>query len=229
MTALPSPQHVVPAGGTLRFRVIAADKRTSDVWRIWTIKTTADVYVAARSVASEIKISLHASGVWQHGLTSTAAIEAGVDASKRLFQRWTSHPELVPGWQRPVQIILANAQLQHGAPRPPASVISVPAPNSRSASIIEIWIETPGQHNPIELTDSFLIGVVHRGDGGSVWVVSRQADLPWVPAERFDINIKEARSQRSSSGLPSSALRRIAVHDVDPDSGTLILCELAVD
>jgi hypothetical protein len=49
----------------------------------------------------------------------------------------------------------------------------------------------PGWQRPLELHDSVLIGMIARGDGGSVWIVGRQADLPWTTADPFADQIEE--------------------------------------
>jgi hypothetical protein len=225
----PSTWDRVPAGGVLRFQIVDTGDRASEAWRIWTTATTADVYIGARSIANDIKVSLHQSGIWQHGFSEDGAKKAGVDAKDRLFQRWKAHADLIPGWQRPVQIIFAADQLQAGGTTQPETVRKVSAPARHNAAIVELWMESPGEHPPLRVDDAAQIDMISRGDEGSVWVFSRAFDLPWVPAERFRLELAQARESRKSLGLPPSGLRRIAVHELDEDTGTLILCELAVD
>jgi hypothetical protein len=55
-----------------RFGVHDTDGRQSSVFRVWRGKKTSDIYVAGRSVAGDLKASLHQSGVWQVALTSSA-------------------------------------------------------------------------------------------------------------------------------------------------------------
>jgi hypothetical protein len=57
----------IDPGGTLRFAVTAEDGRRSADWRVWTARNSDDIYVAARQVVGDFKVSLHQSGSWQHG------------------------------------------------------------------------------------------------------------------------------------------------------------------
>ncbi len=214
----------------MRFQVVDAQDRASEAWRVETRLKTTNIYIGSRSRFSEVKVSLHESGVWQHGLTAErGAPMAGIDPKDRLFQRWEHHPELVPGWQRPVQIILSNSELRADAPEQPDSVIRVPAPTTASSSIVEVWIETPGIHAPLRVDAATQIGMMELVNGGSLWVVNRAVDLPWLPSKRFATQVGEARKSRESSALPTDGVRRIVLHGVEESSGTLILCELAVD
>jgi hypothetical protein len=52
-----------------RFGVGSADGPRSAVWRLWTGKGTSDVYVAARTLGGNLKVSLHESGVWRYAFT----------------------------------------------------------------------------------------------------------------------------------------------------------------
>ena len=83
---------------TVRFAVVADDGRRSAEWRLWTGKgkPTDETYLAPRSRAGEMKVSLHASGYAQHGLTGPARdrLRAG---DKHAFDRWETSSAVAAG------------------------------------------------------------------------------------------------------------------------------------
>lgn len=60
-------------GFVTRFGVSAADGRRSSIWRVWADRGKSDIYVAMRSVAGIVKVSLHQSGDCNASMTQQAA------------------------------------------------------------------------------------------------------------------------------------------------------------
>jgi hypothetical protein len=87
-------------GGT-RFAVGTPDGAHSSVWRVWAYRS--DVYVAARSIVSEMRVSLHASGKWRAAFTEKhlKRPQPFIDPSRdRAVDKWERPPEFAPGWTR---------------------------------------------------------------------------------------------------------------------------------
>lgn len=76
----------------IRFAVGEPGGARSSVWRVWMNDRRDDVYIAARSLASEVKVSLHPD-FWYYGFTSTHAARAsslvppGADRKKFVWDR----------------------------------------------------------------------------------------------------------------------------------------------
>jgi uncharacterized protein YfaT (DUF1175 family) len=73
-----------------------------------------DVYIAARVAASEMKVSLHGSGVWRDAFTEKhlARENALIDSSRdRAVDRWSRPPEFAPGWTRAFAIIVPSSEV----------------------------------------------------------------------------------------------------------------------
>lgn len=105
----------------LRFAVVAADGRRSSVWRVWT--QADEAYLATRSMAGQVKISLHASGYCQHGLTQR--VRDLMPLGEQAFDRWYQ-PQGQPGVLEPAyQIYFPGSELllQQEPPPPSASLI----------------------------------------------------------------------------------------------------------
>lgn len=80
----------------------------SSVWRIWKSRNKDDVYVAPRSVAGQIKGSLHASGLCSFAVT--AQHHAAISSAKpdRHITSWRRRPTPTDGYTNSVQILFAE-------------------------------------------------------------------------------------------------------------------------
>lgn len=136
----------VPPGGAVRFRLVGEAGLTSTSWIVWTTRRTDDVYVAGRQSAGWTKVSLHASGVWQHGVVKERTTELGVHPDDRLFSRWTHHPERATGWTLAVLIVVPHGELRAPHKPPEATKIrEIPAPGRGERSLSRSGWKLPGQ------------------------------------------------------------------------------------
>jgi hypothetical protein len=101
-----------------RFGVKAGDGRQSSVWRIWVPTGKSDVYVAARSIAGKLKVSLHSSGVWREGFTREFSENPGSFAlppGDRARQKWRRPAEFAPGLTMAYQVLIPESELWRSA------------------------------------------------------------------------------------------------------------------
>src|SRR3954454_17247529 len=94
----------------IRFGVRAPDGRQSSVRRLWT--HNGDVYIAARSIAGELKASLHKSGVWRWALTEAHQRSVGsliAPEADRAVRSWRRPPEVGPGLTRALEIVVPSS------------------------------------------------------------------------------------------------------------------------
>lgn len=117
----------------------------SQLWRIWHGDNNSDVYVGARSVAGEVRVSLHESGKYRlaftnkHQMRPDALIPLGADRAKH---KWGRPAEFVPGLTRAFAIEIPAAEL-----RTPKS----PDPLKKPA----MWLAPPPEGHQVEI-DLFL-------------------------------------------------------------------------
>jgi hypothetical protein len=72
-----------------RFAVGSAEGPRSAVWYLWTGKGTSDVYIAARALIGNLKVSLHESGVWRIAFTEEHKEgQASTHDKDRVIERW---------------------------------------------------------------------------------------------------------------------------------------------
>ncbi len=92
----------MPKNHTFRFRLLAPNGNTSQVWRLWA--KNCDVYLGARSIAHEYKASFHASGQCHVGLSMRLRQELVANPA------WEGQSRLYDTWTRKVEDCVDNAQ-----------------------------------------------------------------------------------------------------------------------
>lgn len=89
----------------------------SGVWRIWTAKPPKnDIYIACRSAAGNLKVSLHESDIWRVAFTKQFAdnlFNESENISKdRLIEEWKRPNEIVQGATLAFRILIPNSELE---------------------------------------------------------------------------------------------------------------------
>lgn len=149
----------------------------SNVWRIWSHKD--ELYVAPRSVAGQVKTSLHSSGRSRHAFTSAAKSQFVPDGDRAWF-KWTQPSEFVRGARLVLEVIVPSDELSTPAVEPLADekatiTLLDPAP-SGEATIFSLVITEPGREvngypQPEGGVPSALIASWAMPTRGTLWVV----------------------------------------------------------
>jgi hypothetical protein len=164
------------------FRVAVGDSNgaQSTVWRIWTNRT--DVYVSARDIAGDIKVSLHQSGTSQIGFTAESAEKRGIHPHARLASRW--HRPTGGKVVREFQIIIPASEvvpLRHQAGRK-ADISWQPVSSPGTCTYLTLfhgagWSADP---DPLLQVDDVLVTQLESWalpNGDHVWVTLHAAAL----------------------------------------------------
>ena len=96
----------------VRFAVGSPDGPHGTTWRIWVNRN--DVYVAARSAATDMKVSLHASGSWRAAFTERhmASENPLISTDRdRAVDRWNRPAEFATGWTRAFTIVVPASEV----------------------------------------------------------------------------------------------------------------------
>jgi hypothetical protein len=100
-----------------RFGIGSADGPRSAAWRLWTGKGKSDVYIAARTLVADVKVSLHESGVWRFAFTKEYwEGRASTSAEDRMIERW-NRPPPINGITPAFMVVVPSGEL--GLPRHP--------------------------------------------------------------------------------------------------------------
>ena len=166
----------LPPGSPLKF-VLEDPSRgnCSSIWRVWTGKSTDDVYICETETGSEWKTSLHNDwGKWRIAMTTEAANRDGIH---RVIL--SEHERVIPaadGWSEGTALLIPCSDLRP-PPRPiPDEVIRAPTSPSHSAIGVRLLLQEPGSTTYTRL-DGFGLGVLERPNGGGVYAVAQTTSL----------------------------------------------------
>lgn len=124
----------------LRFAVGDPSGPRSSVWRIWMNDRRDDVYIAARALASDLKVSLHPE-FWYFGFTKqhidrgSSVLPSGSDRKMRV---WSRPAEFGAGWTRAFSIVV-----------PASQVVEAPTPYTGSEAV---WFPKPAEGEAVHFT-----------------------------------------------------------------------------
>jgi hypothetical protein len=192
----------------VRFAVGSTDGPRGSVWRIWVNRN--DVYVAARVAASEMKVSLHASGKWRSAFTERhvqredALISSDRD---RAVDKWERPAEFAPGWTRAFVIVVPASEVVPSAaiiPDPQEIIWIDPLPEGW-ATIFTVLLSAPdatgsdgrgfataaGREHFTEV-----VTAIELENGGRAWVVAHAEEL----SDEWRRNLEALRGQVLQEG-----------------------------
>jgi hypothetical protein len=227
---VPGGELILPAGETLRFGVMdPGSGRRSNTWRIWSGragKPSDEVYVSTRTLASEMKVSLHSSGNARLAYTSAAAPRYLPPDADRAVAKWRVAPEFVPGWRVGFKLVFPESELRAWpAPEPGEDKVTfLAAPRPGDAWLVNVFLAAPGA--PVFATGpgSVPMAHLHLASGGTVAVVGREipVDPSWYRPDT-EMLVAEMRA----SGVNADDLPYIAVLGEQED-GTRLFTEYAL-
>jgi hypothetical protein len=173
----------------VRFAVGDPDGPQSPVWRLWTSRNTSDVFLAARTIADQAKVTFHESGRWRKAFTEKYAggpnpyVKPGED---RATAKWWRPPEVAPGITRGFFIMVPTSELT--SPKvtfasKPDTVWVPPAPTGRATCLTLFFIAPHADIGRITTNigriSSFFqsVGYLSLRNGETVWVVAHHQQM----------------------------------------------------
>jgi hypothetical protein len=216
---LQAPKQIVdPKDRTIRFRVEDDAGLSSATWVVKGSKNGDDVYIGARAIMSEIKLSLH-SGTWRMAYTaeSTHAKTLGPDQD-RLLTRWAvTSDDLTHGWRHALTITIPPSSLCKLPPDPSPSARTAVylAPENGWGMRFDVLLGDPDEHRSgLTVVSAGNVGRLTLRTGRAVWVVA--TDVP-VTAE-YERQVELAREAARAHPTPD-AIRRGWAWGSDPADG----------
>lgn len=214
--------------------------RRGTIWRLWSNRDAADVYVASRATAGEMKVSLHESGDWRLQIVDpirpkTVHFADHDPQDGRILGQWSRPAPNEAGWTKALTIALPGTEVT----RVPADGVSFDdvrwckAPGKREQGEFVVWLVRPdrGAHNlRVLLTEGVHIDVVDSlelADGQAVVVLGlvgprRTGDLRAIERVRDNSTPPPTDWDRSPELGPRSL-----IHGSDPD-GCPMLYDLGI-
>lgn len=206
----------VPGKGS-RIQLTDGGRRQSTVWRIFSARHAADLYITPLMVGGAVKVSLHQSGSWNVGLTAEHAAQSGIQAHTRHWEVWKrgGGEDVGPGLTRAWYLMIPDEELRVGVPDPKA--YPIPAVGPGHAASIEVLIAL-NDGPTLVFEETAIIGLWRlAGRAESCLVISRR--IPWSPD--LQAWAKELRvqlvAQAEAAGVAPSADHRYYVHGHNAD------------
>jgi hypothetical protein len=195
----------------LRFAVGAPAGPRSAVWRIWMNDRRDDVYIAARALASELKVSLHPE-FWYFGFTKqhtrrgSSVVPSGSD---RKMHVWSRPVEFGTGWTRAFSIVVpASEVVEASSPYTGSEAVWFPQPADGEAVHFTVLLSKPdaargrrGYPNADGFGDSTeFLTRLNMTTGEQLWVLAHIA--PMTDGET-------ARLEKARAGLDDHSRQRL--------------------
>ena len=189
----------------LRFCIGSPSQSQSTSWKVWTQR--GDVYLASRSVASDLKVSLHESGECQYSYTSKWAMETGARNRERHLERWKRRrPHPISRTVHLFRVILPGSELRRATAdvKPPRGLVWYPPPPSGQSVHVDLWLTPPdseGQTQAHFMND--LLGALTL-DGGRILGVTARYQAVSAADSRSLIRLRKVVAERESRRDPRS-------------------------
>lgn len=182
-------------GLRLRFVVGTLHGPWSGTWVVWANQGKGDIYVAARSVASQIKVSLHQSGQCRMALTREHLRRPNplLGPSDRGAIVWEMRENLgMPGVSRPLAINFPGTELRPDVPPPKKApvVFITPPPAARLVEVSIVFTSPTARSDPWPgaiRSQTALVAVFDLDALGKAWIVSREVDITPEHREQYEL------------------------------------------
>jgi len=198
----------VPKNHAIRFAVGSPEGPQSPEWRLWSSRNTSDVFLAARTIAGQAKVTFHESGRWRLAFTEEYAsdpnpyVQPGED---RATAKWRRPPEVAPGITRAFFIMVPASELTSPkveSKSHPDTVWVSPAP-SGLATCLTIYFITPDADIGHIRSLTRPVGDIELRNEEIVWVVTH--DQPMTEGQKTILakgRVEVARSSYHEGRLP---------------------------
>lgn len=212
-------------GTSRRIQLIGEGDEVSSVLSIFSAKKTPDMYVVPRMLGGEMKISLHASGSWQAGLTKESAVDLQAGESRH-WEIWKGGAQIGPGVVRAWYLIVPAKELRRGK-RDDKAYHLPPVGAGHAVSLELLMMANDGP--TLMFDDIHIVGTWRlAGRDERCVVVARR--IPWgedVQAWAAEYRAQVA-AQTAAAGIERTPEHRYYLHGHDPQ-GVRFGLELAAE
>lgn len=157
----------------LYFVVTALDGRRSSEWRVWTGRPgrpTDEAYVAPRSQAGRLKVSLHSDGSAQYGPTEKVRPDVR-PGDRQALDRWRSPDYWINGWRPLFAVEFPDAELGLFATPPSVEARRAPTAGPGTAEFVIVLQRKPSA-SPDPPHGGRVLGRLSQASGTQIVVVT---------------------------------------------------------
>ncbi|KKC04529.1 hypothetical protein [Mycobacterium nebraskense] len=162
--------------GTIRWASGSPDGPRSLTWQVVGARNSDDVYIGARGMMGDQKLSLHQSGVWRWAFTRPAAERHLPPGADPLIQRYSPGDPLAPGWLHGARIRTPSTTFcpAFEEPRPTdrQPIRFFAEPDRPYHLEYHVLLGDAGAEH-ISVQDAFIVGGMPLTSGKWVWVIGK--------------------------------------------------------
>jgi hypothetical protein len=193
----------------------------STLWRIFTGRRTSDVYIGARPIAGDVRVSLHEHGPWRFAFTKQHAEGPGSfvpPGEDRARSKWARPPEFAQGLTRAFIIVIPSSELrvQLISDRLKKPAVWIPPPPDGSQVEIDVFFHRsrapgtwPGERS---LGTRLLYGQL-LPNGEELLVVSRVVETSDEVRRKLEL-YKNAMTEAQRQALAASGKNGMSLRGV---------------
>jgi hypothetical protein len=176
----PDDALILDKPGTIRWATQRPDGRRSLTWQVFGSRNSDDLYVYARGMMGEQKLSLHQSGVWRFAFTKPFATKNLPPEQDSLIQRYHETVPFTEGWRQGAVIRTPTHTLGGPFDEPPTSdgrpILLVPTPEPPK-HLQYIVLLGDADTATTTLNDVFDVGRMTLRSGKRVWIVAQAWEM----------------------------------------------------
>lgn len=223
--AQPEPAPLKP-GSTLRFRVSDPERGLeSSTWSLAGSKRSGDLYIGGREIMSDLKLSLHESGITRMAWTSRGAVTRVPRGADRLISRWETSEPLPAGWRVGMRLTISDSALSPMLPPLPTARVrpirSLAPPGPGHVVDVRVLLGEPEGGGIRVEGEMEEVGRMLLGDGTRVFVVATKAPT----SREREANLVAIRRQALAAGAAQRPVPRAFAWGTDDSTGVPVLID----
>ncbi|MCK4816797.1 hypothetical protein KA005_13590, partial [bacterium] len=172
---------------SIRFGITDGEGHRASTWKLWTVASGSDIYLACRALGGKLKTSLHESGSWHIAYTQEAfkeKVEGVAKQSDRFIEKWPRPKAIAKGVTLAYRIVTPWSSVTSSIGEAERKrkidwITNAPKPKSIEIDVIITARTTrvtgwPGKRS----MGTSLVGSFQLENGETVWVVYKVIDMP---------------------------------------------------
>lgn len=160
----------------VRFGLGSPEGQYSMLWRAWVQGD--EIYLAPRTMARVVKLSLHSSGIWRWAFVGGSATDREIDGD-RAQKKWLKPSPFIPGWVVGPSVMFPYASVEGWGADPVETTKQVSwlePPTKNHKVTVSLMVAQPGVVPGRDLREEKrfpLLAELRLRSGGRVWVAAR--------------------------------------------------------
>jgi hypothetical protein len=202
---------VLDTPGTIRWASGHPEGSRSLTWQVTGARNSDNVYVAARGMMHDMKLSLHQSGVWRWAFTQPATAKHRPAGADSLVIRYAETVQFTPGWRHGAVIRTPSATFGPAFDEPRPSdrqpIRFFPAPAEPVQLQYHVLLGEPDAPTTTIDNAIFDVGRMTLKSGKRVWVIATEWQMNDATQQSIDaVHQLVADKPEAKAGIASGEI-----------------------